>query len=69
MSSSCILCHSIAGTPAAATVGPDLTHIASRAMLGAGTLPNTPANLASWILQPHSVKPGVMMPATDACAR
>jgi cytochrome c oxidase subunit 2 len=65
MRSSCILCHSIAGTPAGATVGPDLTHVASRATIAAGTLPNTAATLASWILNPQAVKPGSQMPATD----
>ena len=62
--SGCILCHAIGGTDAAATVGPDLTHLASRSMIAAGTLPNTEANLASWILAPHRFKPGVQMPAT-----
>lgn len=65
MSTSCILCHTIAGTPAGATVGPDLTHLASRRTIAAGTLANTPANLASWILEPQRVKPGAMMPATS----
>ena len=45
MSASCILCHSIAGTPAGATVGPDLTHVGSRGMIAAGTLSNTRTNL------------------------
>jgi cytochrome c oxidase subunit II len=65
MSASCILCHTIAGTPAGATVGPDLTHLASRGTIAAGTLANTPANLASWILEPQRAKPGAMMPATS----
>jgi cytochrome c oxidase subunit 2 len=65
MSASCILCHTIAGTPAGATVGPDLTHLASRRTIAAGALANTPANLASWILEPQRVKPGAMMPATS----
>jgi cytochrome c oxidase subunit 2 len=64
-SSSCILCHTIQGTQASATAGPDLTHVASRSMIGAGTLANTPANLASWVLAPHRWKPGVLMPATS----
>jgi cytochrome c oxidase subunit 2 len=64
LSSTCVLCHTIQGTPAAATVGPDLTHLASRKTLGAGALPNTSANLASWVLSPHRFKPGVLMPAT-----
>jgi cytochrome c oxidase subunit 2 len=62
--SSCVLCHSIQGTTAAATVGPELTHLASRQSLAAGTLPNTQSNLATWILAPHRIKPGVQMPAT-----
>ena len=61
---SCILCHSVQGTDAGATVGPDLTHIASRQTIAAGSLPNTPGNLASWITAPHVIKPGVQMPAT-----
>jgi cytochrome c oxidase subunit II len=62
--SSCILCHSIEGTDAAATVAPDLTHVASRGTIAAGTLENTPANLSSWILAPQRLKPGAQMPAT-----
>lgn len=64
VNSSCVLCHAIQGTDAAATVGPDLTHLASRTTLAAGTLDNTPGNLSTWILTPHSLKPGVQMPAT-----
>jgi cytochrome c oxidase subunit II len=64
LTSSCILCHSIQGTDAGATVGPDLTHIASRSVLAAGTMPNNAANLSGWILAPHRFKPGVQMPAT-----
>jgi len=64
-SSTCILCHTIQGTQAAATVAPDLTHLASRTTIAAGALPNTQSNLASWILAPHRFKPGVQMPATQ----
>jgi cytochrome c oxidase subunit 2 len=63
-SASCVLCHSVQGTDASATIGPDLTHFGSRGTIAAGTLPNTPENLASWILAPHRLKPGVQMPAT-----
>ena len=58
----CILCHAIAGTPAGSRAGPDLTHLASRLTLAAGTLPNTKGNLAAWILDPQRVKPGANMP-------
>jgi cytochrome c oxidase subunit 2 len=64
LSSSCVLCHTIDGTPAAATVGPNLTHIASRSVLAAGAMANNAANLSGWILAPHRFKPGVQMPAT-----
>jgi cytochrome c oxidase subunit 2 len=64
-SASCVLCHSVQGTDASATVGPDLTHLASRGMIAAGTLPNNPGNLAAWITAPHRLKPGVQMPATS----
>jgi cytochrome c oxidase subunit 2 len=43
-------------------VGPDLTHLASRLTIAAGTLPNTRGNLAGWIVNPQSIKPGTRMP-------
>jgi cytochrome c oxidase subunit 2 len=60
---SCAMCHAVQGTIAGARTGPDLTHVASRRSLAAGTLPNTPANLASWIADPQKHKPGTNMPA------
>jgi cytochrome c oxidase subunit 2 len=59
---SCVSCHAINGTVAAARVGPDLTHFASRRQLGAGIADNTPANLRRWLSDPQRVKPGVKMP-------
>ena len=59
----CAMCHAVQGTMAQGHTAPDLTHLASRRTLAAGTLPNTPANLASWIADPHKHKPGVNMPA------
>jgi cytochrome c oxidase subunit 2 len=63
LAGSCALCHTIRGTPAGATTGPDLTHLMSRGALGAGTLPNLPGHLAGWIVDPQSIKPGVRMPS------
>jgi cytochrome c oxidase subunit II len=60
---SCALCHAVQGTLAQGHKAPDLTHLASRRTIAAGTLPNTPGNLASWITDPHKHKPGVNMPA------
>jgi cytochrome c oxidase subunit II len=65
LSSSCVMCHTIAGTPAGSRIGPDLTHLASRRTIAAGTLPNTRGNLAGWIVNPQAIKPGVRMPATS----
>jgi len=63
LSGTCALCHTIAGTPAHGTVGPDLTHLASRRELAAGTAPNTRGYLGGWIVNPQSMKPGTLMPA------
>jgi mono/diheme cytochrome c family protein len=60
----CALCHTIRGTQALATVGPDLTHVASRTTIGGGFLENTRGNLAGWILNPQNLKPGTKMPPT-----
>ncbi|MEJ8835189.1 cytochrome c oxidase subunit II [Ramlibacter sp. AN1133] len=60
---SCAMCHAIQGTLAQGRKAPDLTHLASRRTLAAGTLPNDPGNLASWIADPQRHKPGVNMPA------
>ena len=63
MTGSCALCHTIAGTRAGGRVGPDLTHLASRRTIAAGSLPNTRGHLAGWILDPQRIKPGAYMPA------
>ena len=63
LQNTCINCHAIRGLPATANVGPDLTHLGSRATLGAGVIDNTPDNLQHWIRDPQSIKPGVLMPS------
>ena len=62
LATSCAMCHAIGGTPAGSRVGPNLTHLASRRTLAAGTLPNTRGNLAGWIVDPQRIKPGSRMP-------
>jgi cytochrome c oxidase subunit II len=57
----CLMCHTIRGTDAGSRVGPDLTHLASRNMIAAETLPNSTGALAGWILDPQRIKPGVRM--------
>jgi cytochrome c oxidase subunit 2 len=62
LSSPCLMCHTIRGTPAGGRTGPDLTHLASRQSIAAGTLPLTRGSLAAWIVDPQAIKPGVNMP-------
>ncbi|WP_133500069.1 cytochrome c oxidase subunit II [Cognatilysobacter terrigena] len=59
----CAMCHRIAGTTAGGVTGPDLTHLASRRSIAAGTLPMNRGNLAAWIVDPQHPKPGANMPA------
>lgn len=62
METACNMCHAISGTPAFGQTGPDLSHVASRRMLAAGTVDNTPENLQRWLANPQALKPGNRMP-------
>ncbi|HZV06598.1 MAG TPA: cytochrome c oxidase subunit II [Gemmataceae bacterium] len=62
-STACVNCHTIRGSTATGTFGPDLTHLMSRETIGAGAALNTPANLRRWIQDPSAFKPGCLMPA------
>jgi cytochrome c oxidase subunit 2 len=62
----CIGCHAIGGTNFASTVGPNLTHIASRNTIAAGLFPNDPKHLALWIKNSRRMKAGVTMPTIGA---
>jgi cytochrome c oxidase subunit 2 len=62
MREACAGCHTIRGTGAVGTVGPDLTDFGSRASIGSGTVPNTADNLARWITDSQTIKPGNLMP-------
>jgi cytochrome c oxidase subunit 2 len=62
LSSSCVMCHTIRGTPTGGRNGPDLTHVGSRLTLGAGTVPNVPGHLGGWVVDPQGIKPGSQMP-------
>lgn len=59
----CVACHTVRGTPAEGTLGPDLTHVGSRVSIGAGILPNNPGTLRGWIASSQHIKPGNLMPA------
>jgi len=65
LSGTCVMCHTIRGTPAGSRMGPELTHLASRRTIAAGTLPNRRGHLAGWIVDPQRIKPGVRMPPND----
>jgi cytochrome c oxidase subunit 2 len=59
----CVSCHTIAGTRANGTFGPDLTHLMSRQTIAAGAAKNTLGNLIAWIYNPALIKPGCEMPS------
>ena len=61
-SKGCANCHAIRGTAAESHVGPDLTHVASRQTLAAGTIPNDRAHLREFVRDPQALKPGAKMP-------
>ncbi|MBV8084460.1 MAG: cytochrome c oxidase subunit II [Chloroflexi bacterium] len=61
----CISCHAIrygSSGPTGGTIGPDLTHLASRQTIAAGELDNTPHNLMAWVSNAQAIKPGNFMP-------
>ncbi|HSB28017.1 MAG TPA: cytochrome c oxidase subunit II [Pyrinomonadaceae bacterium] len=62
MSSACVMCHTISGTPAGSNIGPNLTHVASRQTIAAATLENTRDHLAGWVNNSQRIKPGNRMP-------
>ena len=62
LTSTCAMCHAVDGTTAQAQRAPNLTHVASRRTIAAGTLANSPANRAAWIADPQAIKPGANMP-------
>jgi cytochrome c oxidase subunit II len=65
LTSTCVMCHAINGTPAGSNIGPNLTHIASRNTIAAATLANTRDHLAQWVKDSQTVKPGNKMPPNN----
>jgi cytochrome c oxidase subunit 2 len=65
LSSSCVMCHAINGTPAGSNIGPNLTHLASRNTIGAATLQNDRDHLAQWVTNSQQIKPGNRMPPNN----
>jgi cytochrome c oxidase subunit II len=68
LSRQCVGCHTVLGTPAHGQVGPDLTHVATRPTIAAGTLPNTRDHLAKWVVNAQAIKPGSQMPPNALAA-
>jgi cytochrome c oxidase subunit 2 len=68
LQTSCANCHTVRGTSAQGTLGPDLTHLMSRRTIASGALPNTQQNLAAWIRDPEALKPGTTMPVVPLSA-
>ena len=58
----CNACHTVRGVAEGGTLGPDLTHLASRQHIAAGALPFNRAALLGWIANPQAIKPGARMP-------
>jgi len=58
----CMNCHTIRGTDAHGTVGPDLTHLMSRATIASGSVTNDRENLIEWVFDAQTLKPGCEMP-------
>lgn len=58
----CAACHTVRGTSANGTTGPDLTHIGGRQTIAAGLLETTRGSLAAWIADPQTLKQGNNMP-------
>lgn len=63
----CGHCHATADAPLPPELGspgPDLSDFGTRTTIAAGTMENSPGNLAAWIADPRGIKPGVEMPPT-----
>lgn len=63
LAQSCINCHTVRGTRARGTFGPDLTHLMSRRTLASGMVPNSRLELRKWVVDPQEIKEGCNMPA------
>ena len=62
LAAGCGACHTVRGTAAAGTVGPDLTHLGARRSVGIDTAAMTQANIARFIHDGQHIKPGNLMP-------
>lgn len=61
--SKCAQCHTVRGVAEAGKRAPDLTHLASRQFIAAGTLENNRENLIAFVSRSQEIKPGNAMPS------
>jgi cytochrome c oxidase subunit 2 len=61
----CAGCHTIRGTNALGTTGPDLTHLMSRETFAGAIFEMDEGNLRAWVNDAPAQKPGSIMPAFD----
>ena len=64
----CSSCHVVRGQISGSSIGPDLTHVASRATLAGGVVANTAEAMRAWIADPQRYKPGALMPKVPLSA-
>ncbi len=57
----CVGCHTIDGV-SQGTIGPNLTHLASRTTIASDILKNNTHDLSAWLKDPPGQKPGSIMP-------
>ncbi|HET7036665.1 MAG TPA: cytochrome c oxidase subunit II [Thermomicrobiaceae bacterium] len=62
LNAGCAGCHTINGVSIGGKIGPDLTHFGERNCIAGCVLPNTKADLATWLHNPQAVKEGTIMP-------
>jgi cytochrome c oxidase subunit 2 len=56
-------CHTVRGLVRGSGPAPDLTHVGSRAWIGAGAMRNTPENIVTWLAHGEAVKAERAMPS------
>ncbi len=57
----CSSCHTVRGTHAQGTLGPDLTHLDSRSTMAGGMYPLSESYLRRWLSNTQEMKPGNLM--------
>jgi cytochrome c oxidase subunit 2 len=63
LANGCGVCHRVAGTPAAGTLGPDLTHVGGRLHIVSGMLRTHRGTFGGWVASAQRLKPGNRMPS------